>query len=182
LCGRNTRHVETKIYTSISKRFVSAPHGGGLHKFFAERAERPDRAAVALTSRAMRRLLIALAAVAVLVPVVGAQEGHPLTGTWSGDWGTGPAGRTHVTIVMEWDGKVVAGILNPGPDQSPLSSVVLDPTTWTVRIEADSKNAQGQTVHVSAEGKLDDIASYHRKLTGSWTQGGTKGDFNLTRN
>jgi hypothetical protein len=131
----------------------------------------------------MRRFLIALVAVTLLAPVLArAQEGHPLTGTWSGDWGTGPADRTHVTIVMEWDGKTVTGLLNPGPDQASLMSVVLDPTTWTVRIEADAKNAQGQTVHVSADGKLDEIASYHRKLSGTWTQGTTKGTFSLTRN
>ncbi|HTM04502.1 MAG TPA: hypothetical protein VL173_13420 [Vicinamibacterales bacterium] len=131
----------------------------------------------------MRRLLIAIAAIVFLVPALGnAQEGHPLSGTWSGDWGTGPTGRTHVTVVMEWNGKTVTGMLNPGPDQAALSSVVLDPTTWTVRIEAETKNAQGQTVHVSADGKLQDIASYHRTLTGSWTQGTTRGDFKLTRN
>ena len=130
----------------------------------------------------MRRLLIAVAVVALLVPaLVRAQEGHPLSGTWSGDWGTGPADRMHVTVVMEWNGKTVTGMLNPGPDQVALSSVVLDPTTWTVRIEADTKNAQGQMVHVSADGKLADIASYHRTLTGTWTQGTTRGDFKLTR-
>ena len=34
-----------------------------------------------------------------------AQEGHPLTGTWSGDWGPGADQRTHITMVMTWDGK-----------------------------------------------------------------------------
>jgi hypothetical protein len=131
----------------------------------------------------MRRLLIAVSVIALLLPaIIRAQEGHPLTGTWSGDWGTGPAGRTHVTVVMEWDGKVVTGLLNPGPDQAALTSVVLDPATWTVRIEADTKDAQGKPVHVSVDGKLDDIASYHRKLAGTWTQGATKGTFSLTRN
>lgn len=130
----------------------------------------------------MRRLLLAIAVALLLAAFVRAQEGHPLTGTWSGDWGTGPGDRTHITVVMEWDGKAVNGILNPGPDQANLTSVVLDPTTWTVRIETDAKNAQGQTVHIVADGKLDDIASYHRKLSGSWTQGTAKGTFSLTRN
>ena len=110
-----------------------------------------------------------------------AQEGHPLTGTWAGDWGPTPTERTRVTVVMNWDGKSVTGMLNPGPDQAPLGAVTLDPSTWTVRIEADTKDASGRQVPISAEGKLDDIASYHRTLSGTWTQGATKGTFKLTR-
>jgi hypothetical protein len=139
----------------------------------------------------VRRLVIVIAAIVLLGPaeaghywrttVAYAQEGHPLTGTWAGDWGATPATRTRVTIVMNWDGKAVTGLLNPGPDQTPLGSVTLDPATWTVRIEADTKDASGGAVHVSAEGKLDDISSYHRTLSGTWTQGATKGPFKLTR-
>jgi len=111
-----------------------------------------------------------------------AQEGHPLTGTWSGDWGSGPTQRNHVTLVMNWDGKNITGTLfNPAPDSTPLGSVALDVTNWTVRIEADGKDQGGKPVHISAEGKLDDIGSAHRKITGTWTQGSTKGDFRLTR-
>ena len=43
------------------------------------------------------------------------------------------------------------------------------------------KDAAGKLVHISAEGKLEDISSYHRKITGSWMQGTTRGDFRLTR-
>ena len=110
-----------------------------------------------------------------------AQEGHPLTGTWSGDWGPNANQRNHVTLVMTWDGKTVGGTINPGPDAVQLGSVILDVTNWTVRIEADGKDSAGRAVHVSAEGKIDDLASAHRKLSGTWTQGTTKGDFRLTR-
>ena len=110
-----------------------------------------------------------------------AQEGHPLTGTWSGDWGPNATQRAHLTFVMNWDGKNITGTINPGDNAIPLGSVFLDVTNWTVRIEADGKDPAGKAVHISAEGKLDDIASAHRKLIGSWTQGSTKGDFRLTR-
>jgi hypothetical protein len=110
-----------------------------------------------------------------------AQEGHPLTGTWSGDWGPTPTQRTHLTLVMSWDGKNVSGTLNPGPDAVSLASVFLDVTNWTVRIEADGKDQSGKAVHISAEGKIEDLSSSHRKLSGSWTQGAAKGDFKLTR-
>ena len=72
---------------------------------------------------------------------------------------------------MTWDGKNVTGLMNPGPDSVPLASVYVDPTKWIVRIEADGKDASGKPVHIAAEGHLDEIGSYHRTLTGSWTQG-----------
>ena len=109
-----------------------------------------------------------------------AQEGHPLTGTWAGDWGPA-ASRTHITVVINWDGKALAGLLNPGPDQAPLMAISLDPASWTVRFEADAKDAAGRPAHVVAEGKLEDIASYHRTITGTWTQGTTKSPLKLTR-
>jgi hypothetical protein len=146
----------------------------------------PDDIATALTLArlrrlSVRRLVIAITAAFLLVLPVLAQEGHPLTGTWGGDWGPNANERTRITVVLNWDGKAITGMLNPGPDQSPLGAVTLDPATWNVRFEADAKDASGKTVHVSAEGKLEDIASYHRTLTGTWTQGATKGTFKLTR-
>ena len=110
-----------------------------------------------------------------------AQEGHPLTGTWSGDWGPNVTQRNHLTFVMNWDGKNISGTINPGDNAITIGSVFLDVTNWTVRIEADGKDQAGRAVHIAAEGKLDDIASAHRKLTGSWVQGTAKGDFRLTR-
>lgn len=110
-----------------------------------------------------------------------AQQGHPLTGTWSGDWGLSATQRNSITFVLNWDGKNVTGQINPGPDSVPLSSVFVDPTTWTVRIEADMKDSSGKTVHVAAEGHLDDIGSYHRTISGVWRQGAAKGDFKITR-
>ena len=110
-----------------------------------------------------------------------AQEGHPLTGTWGGDWGPNPTTRNHLTVVLNWDGKNVTGFINPGPDSITLASVYLDVASWTVRLEAEAKDAAGKPVHITAEGKLEDISSYHRKITGSWMQGTTRGDFRLTR-
>jgi hypothetical protein len=110
-----------------------------------------------------------------------AQQGHPLTGTWSGDWGTSPTQRNQITVVMNWDGKKVSGILNPGPDAIPIASVFVDVTNWTVRIEADMKDQSGKPVHIAAEGRLEDIGSYHRTLKGAWHQGAMTGDFRLTR-
>ena len=117
----------------------------------------------------------------ILAASAPAQEGHPLTGTWTGDWGPNTTQRTHLTFVMAWDGKNVTGTLNPGENAIQVGSVSLDVTNWTVRFEADGKDQSGKAVHISAEGKIDDLSSAHRKLSGAWTQGTTKGDFKLTR-
>jgi len=116
-----------------------------------------------------------LPALILLAVSLFAQQGHPLTGTWSGDWGSSPTARTQITFVMNWDGKKISGLINPGPDAIPLTSVFLDVTNWNVRIEATSKDK------ITAEGKLDDIGSYHRTIKGTWHQGNTTGDFRLTR-
>ena len=110
-----------------------------------------------------------------------AQEGHPLVGTWSGDWGPTPTHRNQVTIVMNWDGKNVTGIINPGPDVIPMRVVTLDSTKWTVHIEADAKDHAGNPVRFIIDGKLDNILSYKRTLTGTWSHGDVKGDFKVTR-
>jgi hypothetical protein len=110
-----------------------------------------------------------------------AQEGHPLTGTWSGDWGPTATARQHVTLVMRWDGDRIVGTINPGPDAIPLAGVLLDGTDWTVRLEADTHDAAGAAVRIVVEGRLEDIGSYHRTITGAWTQGTMTGRFRLTR-
>jgi hypothetical protein len=132
----------------------------------------------------MRRLsfrgMFLLACLAFVVRLF-AQEGHPLTGTWSGDWGPTTTDRNHLTIVMNWDGKNVTGTINPGPDAVAIGGVHLDLASWTVRIEADAKDRSGNPVHVTAEGKLEELGSAHRKIVGTWQQGTTKGDFRITR-
>ena len=110
-----------------------------------------------------------------------AQEGHPLTGTWYGDWGTSQTQRTQITVVMSWDGKKVNGIIDPGPDSAPLTVATLDSAKWTVHLEADRKDASGNPIHIVADGKLENIGSYSRTLAGTWTQGTTKADFKLKR-
>jgi hypothetical protein len=124
----------------------------------------------------MIRLALGLVGICAL-----AQQGHPLTGTWSGDWGLAAGARDQITLVLNWDGKNVTGQINPGPDSAALSNVNVDVSNWTVRFEADMKDASGKSVHVAAEGRLDNLGSYHRTIQGSWRQGSDKGDFKITR-
>lgn len=84
-------------------------------------------------------------------------------------------------MVMKWDAKNVVGTINPGRRAVQMSTVTLDPSNWTVHIEGDGKDASGAPVHVVVDGKLDNIGSYNRTLSGTWMQGSEKGDFKITR-
>ena len=124
-------------------------------------------------------LVSCLIAAALAQPL--AQEGHPLVGTWYGDWGPSANQRNDVTLVMTWDGKNISGTINPGPDAVPFKVATLDSSNWTVHVEAEGKDPAGGTVRYMIDGKLENIGSYNRTLTGTWTQGPVKGDFKVTR-
>jgi hypothetical protein len=111
-----------------------------------------------------------------------AQEGHPVVGTWYGEWGTSAQRRHDVTVIMTWDGKTIGGTIDPGPDAVPIKVATLDSSTWTVHIEAErAATAKSASVRYVIDGKLSNLGSYNRTLTGTWTQGTDKGDFKLTR-
>jgi hypothetical protein len=112
-----------------------------------------------------------------------AQQGHPLTGAWLGDWGPSATHRNDIRLIMSWDGKAVTGLIGVGPDAVPLKNVVLNSAKqqWTVRFEFEAKDEKGQPVRYIAEGKLADLGSYHRTITGTWSHGNVKGDFKIRR-
>jgi hypothetical protein len=117
-----------------------------------------------------------------------AQYGHPLKGTWSGDWGTSAKSRNRVLLDLDWNGKAITGRLNPGqPTEVTIKQVTAEPVVpaydaWTVRIQGETKDASGATVPVVIEGKVVNLGAYNRTMSGTWIQSGMKGDFNLTRN
>jgi hypothetical protein len=122
--------------------------------------------------------LVTLMACLAVASAVSAQFGHPLTGSWSGDWGTTKDQRNRVLLDIQWDGKALRGTLNGAP----LTVATVNPETWAVRFEADTKDAAGNTVRSVLDGKLENLGAYQRFITGTWTQGSTKGDFRVTRN
>ena len=112
-----------------------------------------------------------------------AQEGHPLSGTWYGDFGMTRADRNDLTVILKWDGKIVSGIINPGPNTIQVKAATLDSTVnkWTVHFEADAKNKAGGMDHFVFDGKMENVVSFNRTVTGTWTCGATKGDFRIQR-
>lgn len=126
-------------------------------------------------------LIVVLAFALLGAPGLLSQEGHPLTGTWSGDWGPSLNEREHLTLVLRWDGDNITGLINPGLRSVTLDEVSLDVTDWTVRLRATSLDGAGGPVAITAEGRLEDLESPHRTLRGTWRQGDRVGDFVLTR-
>lgn len=111
---------------------------------------------------------------------VQAQEGHPLSGTWLGEWGSGDDSN-FLTLILTWDGQSLSGLANPGPDSTEVDSVLLDSSSWTVTIDTDLKDDAGTALRFTAEGKLDNIGSHTRTLQGTWRDGSRSGNFSLTR-
>jgi hypothetical protein len=84
-----------------------------------------------------------------------AQEGFPLDGTWRGERAV--AGKVPETIVMvlQWDGKKISGVINPGPSAIQISDATLTPAGWKVSIAA--QGPKGKPNHF--EGALEDRKS-----------------------
>src|SRR6187399_474753 len=93
-------------------------------------------------------LICLLVMLSVAVSAI-AQEGHPLTGTWYGDFGPNATKRNDLTVILSWDGKNVTGIINPGPDVVLVKVATLDSTInkWAVHFETDAKNKAGGLDH-----------------------------------
>ena len=127
----------------------------------------------------MRRLLIGNLLVASWLFSVAAvaQEGFPLDGTWRGEHAAAKGAPTTVVVIMQWDGKQVAGTINPGPNGIEFTGATLDPDGWKVHLAA--KDAKGKEVIL--EGVVSDLGKYSRVITGKWTEGGKTRDIRFVR-
>ncbi len=117
----------------------------------------------------------------LLVSVAYAQEGHPMSGVWVGDWGLEGEEQKRVVVVLEWMGTELSGTINPGAEAIPIKTATVDTADWSLHLEADARNSQGQPVSYVIDGKLDDLGTYNRSLAGSWNVGDEKGTFSITR-
>jgi hypothetical protein len=134
-----------------------------------------------LSMRVVRFHVLGLLASLIAAPAF-AQFGHPLKGSWSGDWGPTKENRTRILLEMNWDGKEISGVINPGPSAVPLQKATLDPDNWSVHLEGEGKGPAGQPVRYVIDGKLQNIGAYQRFITGTWTEDSRKGDFKIVRN
>jgi hypothetical protein len=138
------------------------------------------------------RRLVSIAALLTLALPAFAQWGHPLKGSWSGEWWIKKGDENRVLLDFDWDGKTLKGMLNPGTDNAAIQNLTLQPPPlgdvskamdpWVVRFEAEVKDSSGRAVKYVVDGKMQNLGSYNRFITGTWTAGNQKGEFKVVRN
>jgi hypothetical protein len=121
-----------------------------------------------------------LVALALSVPGQ-AQEGHPLRGSWIGEWSDNETHDEFVLIVLDWDGREITGMINPGTDNIEITEAELDPEDWSVRISADTEDSSGRAVDYVIEGNIQDLELPNRYITGTWRNASGRGDFEIRR-
>ena len=127
--------------------------------------------------------VLAVAALLAVPATISAQFGHPLKGQWSGGYGKNQENR--LLLNLDWDGKELTGVINPGPNAVTVKKADIDysdPTAWKVKIQAEGKDASGKVVPVTIDGTLENIGAYYRHFHGTYTIGTQKSDFAVTKN
>jgi hypothetical protein len=109
------------------------------------------------------------------------QEGHPLKGSWIGEWADNDTHDAFVVVILDWDGREITGMINPGTDNISITSAVLNPEDWTVRIEADTEDSEGRAVDYVITGTIEDLELPNRYIKGTWQNGNNRGDFEIRR-
>jgi hypothetical protein len=131
----------------------------------------------------MTKLLTMVAASLVLcLSTAVAQEGHPLKGSWLGEWQGNAAHGDNMLLILDWDGKAITGMINPGTDNMALTRATLEPNGWVVRLEAEGKDKDGSAVRYVIEGKIENLELPNRAINGTWSSNkGGGGAFTASR-
>jgi hypothetical protein len=108
------------------------------------------------------------------------QEGHPLKGSWIGEWSGNKSHDEFVLLVLDWDGKNVTGIINPGTDNIEIDKVELDPSDWSVTIEADTE-VDNKPLNYVITGTINQLELPTRSINGTWKSETGSGDFQISR-
>ncbi len=126
------------------------------------------------------RKAVLLVAGLLLAVSAGAQEGHPLKGSWIGEWKGNQASGDFLFLVLDWDGKKVSGTINPGTDDMVIKTATLNPADWTVHIEADGK-AKDKPVSYTLDGKIVNLELPSRSIVGTWKSQNGSGALEVVR-
>jgi hypothetical protein len=82
---------------------------------------------------------------------------------------------------MNWDGKAITGMINPGTDNIPIKNATLNPEGWLVHLEADAKDKAGAITY-TIDGKIEGLAFHNRSVIGTWkSTRGESGAFKISR-
>jgi len=132
----------------------------------------------------MKRLMTMAAAACVTLAFLGAavaQEGHPLKGSWLGEWAGNTTHGDNILLILDWDGKAITGMINPGTDNIPVGKASLEPNGWVVKLEAEGKDKDGSAVRYVIEGKIENLELPNRSIKGTWSSNKGRGAFTASR-
>jgi hypothetical protein len=130
--------------------------------------------------RSLSKWPVVLLALALAAPMI-AQEGHPLKGSWIGVWEGNTQQGNDVILVMNWDGKAITGMINPGTDNIAIEKATLDPAGWKVHLEGNAKTKAGAAIHYVIDGAIQQLEMANRAIVGTWTSQTGKGKFEIRR-
>ena len=103
-------------------------------------------------------------------------HGHPAKGTFIGEFGAARANQDPLIVSMDWDGKSISGSVVDGGLIAPITKAELNPTNWTLHIEAEGKG----TKYVF-DGSFENLTWLARSVIGTYSKGAQKGTFKVTR-
>lgn len=127
----------------------------------------------------IRKACLLAAGIAIAMSA-SAQEGYPLKGSWIGEWKGNQASGDFLFLVLDWDGKKVSGMINPGTDDIAIKTATLNPDTWTVHIEADAKS-KDKTINYQLDGKIQNLELPSRSIVGTWKSQNGSGALDVVR-
>lgn len=128
----------------------------------------------------LRTMLMASLALGLFAAAV-AQEGHPLKGSWLGEWKGNAVHGDNILLILDWDGKAITGMINPGTDNMALTRATLEPNGWVVRLEAEGKDKDGSAVRYVIDGKIENLELPNRSINGTWSSNKGGGAFTASR-
>jgi len=124
------------------------------------------------TIKKMLCLGVAAGMAAGMTTMLSAQEGHPVKGSWIGEWAGNTTHGESVLMVMNWDGEKISGIINPGTDNIQIEKAELDADDWSIHIEAGDYEIDGAFLRLELP---------NRSIEGTWKNGGNSGNFEIVR-
>ncbi len=101
-----------------------------------------------------------------------AQEGHPMKGSWIGEWKGNQKLGEFVLLVLDWDGSKITGVINPGTDNLNITEATLNPDDWSVHLEAGG---------YELDGKIEKLELPARMVVGTWKSADGSGALEIVR-
>jgi hypothetical protein len=142
---------------------------------FAKRAETWHKDDTMRRSKVGFVLLSCLLAIGCASEPPAPSPDDPLTGTWTGDWGTEQR-RDRVELQLDWTSGELEGAVNPRSEDLEIENAAYDAATGRLSFEFDAYD-DGNAVRYVIEGKVDGTT-----LAGTWRRDGQRGDFQVERN